>query len=560
MMRLKTIIIFCMLSMTLFAQKTPKGKLVSYSHCWVNPEIPIDISFDLTWFDGKGSLTIKRHYQEDDYVYTDEVEEDVFRQAADFIKEKKLNAIRVKKLTKKDRRMMPTYDPGIEGFSLHYNGKSISCDLRDLSEQQIKDFVELEKLVKEAVHFVVPPSGRLVECSLSSVSTLPGRGGTFQCLSVPRQGLAPELVMGRSSSPLQSEEDSRYMVSTEDVQRLQQLILQEGLYKIARPSDEALQGDAPLRRVFLKYDDGKVFSARYQQATKDVARAERVLSDFFQSLTQKYQPAPQGKLLYYSHTLRNPEIPIANDFSLSWNEGKGTLTIQESSNLSTSEYIGEAAEELFHKVVDIIREKQLYSVIKKEEDQEPMPYAYPGREMFSIHFENQSVILNNMDLSTEQKKAFEELETFIKGQSKEVSSAAGYPEGKMVYCSCAYTHHGLPVGTLQRSYYELIADEGKAPKVVYFESRGSNDDKKTEYRATQKDVTQLSNILRDLKIFKINGYQADEQMMGGTTYRIHMEFSSGEKLHASWCTSHPDGLASEAYATILRYMEKMAER
>jgi hypothetical protein len=49
-------------------------------------------------------------------------------------------------------------------------------------------------------------------------------------------------------------------------------------------------------------------------------------------------------------------------------------------------------------------------------------------------------------------------------------------------------------------------------------------------------------------------------MMGGTTYRIHMEFSSGEKLHASWCTSHPDGLASEAYATILRYMEKMAER
>ena len=59
-----------------------------------------------------------------------------------------------------------------------------------------------------------------------------------------------------------SEEDSKYIISTEDVQNLQELILKEKLYKVARYNGD-LSGGAPVRRVFLKYDDGKVYSARF---------------------------------------------------------------------------------------------------------------------------------------------------------------------------------------------------------------------------------------------------------------------------------------------------------
>jgi len=116
----------------------------------------------------------------------------------------------------------------------------------------------------------------------------------------------------------------------------------------------------------------------------------------------------------------------------------------------------------------------------------------------------------------------------------------------------------LPVGEIQHSYYELIADEGTAPKVIYCENRGES--QKTEFSATEKDVTELSNILRDMNIFKIDGYSVSEQMTGGTSYRIHMEFSSGEKLTASWFTHKPSALASGAYSTILKHLKRITER
>ena len=79
----------------------------------------------------------------------------------------------------------------------------------------------------------------------------------------------------------------------------------------------------------------------------------------------------------------------------------------------------------------------------------------------------------------------------------------------MTYCSCAYTNCGLPYGHIQHCYYELIADED-APKVIYCEDRGESDPPKTEYQATDQDVKDLSDILRDMNIFLINGYNVDE--------------------------------------------------
>ena len=408
-----------------------------------------------------------------------------------------------------------------------------------------------------------------------------------------------------------------------------------------------------------------------------------------QSVAVFAEKAPKGKLLSYSHTSRNAELSLDKDFTLSWTDGKGTLIVKNDVMMNKSEYTVEVSEDLFREAGDIIKQKKLYTVDKKEKDDPKyVPYAYPGRENFSLVFEDRSFSIDFMDITSEQRMAFETLETFIKERSRESLTAetlleynhsmdmsvvppdepdnylyrmvseggkttvmvnhqgenspavdapqevvgkvfqyfidghlsepdsiildearhmsaqvnhslewvrfrfkngtlsvqefmlrkhcealdkldyyletvyeaapAAFPEGKMIYCSCAYTNYGLPVGEIRHSYYELIADEGKAPKVIYCEDRG--DSKKTEYRATQKDVTELSNILREKNIFKLNGYNVDEQMMGGTSYRIYMEFSSGEKLNATWFTHRPVALASDAYSTILRFMEKVTKR
>lgn len=400
------------------------------------------------------------------------------------------------------------------------------------------------------------------------------------------------------------------------------------------------------------------------------------------------QKAPKGKLLSYSHTISNPEIPIDYEFILSYADGKGLFQENNKKIGFNKQYSVEVGEEVLQQVTDIIKGRKLYKFKKEEPDPHSMPFAYPGREYISIQFEDNSFSFNIMEMSLKQQQAFEELENVIKERSRASLSAetlSGYnhttaliylppeipdmrmyqlasdngkttlmvnhqgekrpvvdvplyvakqvfqyfndghlyepdniflstplqspyrlkesdetvtfqftngkitvnnkmsnkhcnildslntyldsvydaapvafPQGKMIYCSCAYTNYGLPVGEIQHSYYELIADEGTAPKVIYCENRGKS--QKTEFSATEKDVTELSNILRDMNIFKIDGYSVSEQMTGGTSYRIHMEFSSGEKLTASWFTHKPSALASGAYSTILKHLKRITER
>ena len=97
-----------------------------------------------------------------------------------------------------------------------------------------------------------------------------------------------------------------------------------------------------------------------------------------------------------------------------------------------------------------------------------------------------------------------------------------------------------------------------SPKVVFCEDRG--DSEKTEYEATEQDAETLSQLLRDMNVFRLNGYHADERMTGGTSYRIHMEFASGEKLNADWFTHNPLPLAAKAYSTILRHLMAATKR
>jgi hypothetical protein len=129
----------------------------------------------------------------------------------------------------------------------------------------------------------------------------------------------------------------------------------------------------------------------------------------------------------------------------------------------------------------------------------------------------------------------------------------------LTYCSCSYRSYGLPNGEIQYSYYELVADEGTAPKVVYCEDRGA-EKTKTEYAASAEDVAELYDQLRAMGVDSLNGYQADEPMCGGKSYRIYMEFANGEKVNAQWYTHSPKQQAVRAYNAIEKFLRNIARR
>ena len=130
---------------------------------------------------------------------------------------------------------------------------------------------------------------------------------------------------------------------------------------------------------------------------------------------------------------------------------------------------------------------------------------------------------------------------------------------QLYYCSCAYTNYGLPEGEISHSYYELIADKGKKPCVIYCEERGRGEPEKKNYPIAEKDVTELYNILQELNVDSLDGYHVSEDMTGGTSYRIHVEYADGRKLTASWFTHAPKGAAVVAYETILRFLSSKAK-
>ena len=57
-MKLKMMMALSMITLGLFAQKAPKGRLISYSHTIENPEIPHKSTINMEWNDGKGKLNI----------------------------------------------------------------------------------------------------------------------------------------------------------------------------------------------------------------------------------------------------------------------------------------------------------------------------------------------------------------------------------------------------------------------------------------------------------------------------------------------------------------------
>ena len=122
--------------------------------------------------------------------------------------------------------------------------------------------------------------------------------------------------------------------------------------------------------------------------------------------------------------------------------------------------------------------------------------------------------------------------------------AAQAPQGQLVYCSYACTG----AAGLGKDYCELIADPGTTPKVVVALNVGNrfgDPEVHAEYPVEQAVVDSLAAMLADAKVYELNGYNVDEAITGGHSYRIYQEYSSGEKINARW---YGHGIKDEAWA------------
>lgn len=129
------------------------------------------------------------------------------------------------------------------------------------------------------------------------------------------------------------------------------------------------------------------------------------------------------------------------------------------------------------------------------------------------------------------------------------SCLAQAPKGKLTYCS--YSSTGA--AGLGKDYCELIADPGKAPKVVVALNLGNrfNDPEiRAEYPIGQETVDSLAKLLAEAKVYKLNGYNVDEAITGGHSHRIYQEYDSGEKINARWYGNHVKQEAWAAYRMI----------
>ena len=138
------------------------------------------------------------------------------------------------------------------------------------------------------------------------------------------------------------------------------------------------------------------------------------------------------------------------------------------------------------------------------------------------------------------------------------AAAQDAPKGNLIYCSYSEDK----VGGLGKSYCELIADPGIAPKVhvVLDHDCFHSPERSAEYEVDTEVVSKLQEILLKGKVYQLNGYYVDEDMCGGTIYRIYMEYDSGDKVNARWYGHGIKAEAWEAFGLISNYFSPWRTR
>lgn len=140
-----------------------------------------------------------------------------------------------------------------------------------------------------------------------------------------------------------------------------------------------------------------------------------------------------------------------------------------------------------------------------------------------------------------------------------LAAQARAPRGNLVYCS--YSKTGA--AGLGKDYCELIADPGADPviKVVLNEGNRFNDPTiRKEYPATTEALKEIQEWAKKNKIHKLNGYNLQERISGGTTYRVYLEYDSGDSIDIRWYGHNVDKEASAAYAYVSSYFQPWRER
>lgn len=126
------------------------------------------------------------------------------------------------------------------------------------------------------------------------------------------------------------------------------------------------------------------------------------------------------------------------------------------------------------------------------------------------------------------------------------------PQGDLTYCS--YARRGA--AGLGSEYCELIADTDSIPKVVVVLNEGNRFGDpviKREYPVEKSVVDSLAQLLANHKVYTLNGYHVEEPITGGHSYRIHMEYTSGDHVTADWYGNHISDKAIAAFNLIERF-------
>lgn len=133
------------------------------------------------------------------------------------------------------------------------------------------------------------------------------------------------------------------------------------------------------------------------------------------------------------------------------------------------------------------------------------------------------------------------------------------PEGELIYCS----YRCAGAAGLGTDYCELIADLDSVPKVVVVlnaDNRFGDPVIRRSYPVERSVVDSLAGILAQEKVYKLDGYRLEEPICGGHSYRIYMEYSSGDKVDARWYGIHVKDRAIAAYNRIERFFAPWREQ
>ena len=133
------------------------------------------------------------------------------------------------------------------------------------------------------------------------------------------------------------------------------------------------------------------------------------------------------------------------------------------------------------------------------------------------------------------------------------------PKGDLIYCS--YSQTGA--AGLGKDYCELIADEGKDPVVVVVLDEGNrfgDPEIRCTYQVDRSIVDDLSKLLADNRIYRLDGYNLEEPITGGHSYRIYQEYSSGAHVDARWYGHGVKESALRAYAIIEQFFAPWREQ